>query len=223
MFEIYPSGDSAFLLKFGNEISEDINFRIRAYMFLLNKKKIKGVIEAIPSYTDILIQYNPLIIKHSKLSSKLNKLYTKSDQYPIPEPRTVEIPVVYGGNYGQDINEVSLHTGLSIDEIIKMHSSQKYLVYMLGFTPGFCYLGGMNPKLATPRKKIPSQKIDAGSVGIAASQTGIYPIDSPGGWQIIGRTPLKLFSPESESPFLIQAGDYLKFYPITEDEYKSYI
>ncbi len=222
MFKIYPSGDSAILLKFGNVISEDIHSQIRSFLILLSQKKIKGIIEATPTYTDILIHYNPLIIKHQRLTTKLKKLFLRINKQQLPEPRIVEIPVVYGGQYGQDINEVSKHTGLNLDKIIKLHSSEKYLVYMLGFTPGFCYLGGMNSKLATPRKKIPSQKIEAGSVGIAASQTGIYPIESPGGWQIIGRTPLKLFAPESEHPFLVQAGDYLKFYPITEDEYNSY-
>ncbi len=222
MININPSGDSALIIKFGNEISEDIHYQIRSFMYLLTKNKIKGIIEATPTYTDILLHYNPLIIKHNKLISKLGKLYSQIGNFELPKPRTVKIPVIYGGEYGLDINEVSKHTGLSFNEIIELHSSEKYLVYMLGFTPGFCYLGGMNPKLATPRKKIPSQKIVAGSVGIAASQTGIYPIESPGGWQIIGRTPLKLFSPDSEHPFLVQAGDYLKFYPISEDEYKSY-
>ncbi len=222
MFDIYPSGDSAFLLKFGNEISEDIHLRIRAYIILLSKKRIKGITEIVPSYCDILVHYNPLAINYQKLINKLKKIYLKTGDYKLPEPKTVRIPVVYGGKYGPDINEVGNNTGHSTQEIIDLHSQSKYLVYMLGFTPGFCYLGGMNPELTTPRKNIPSEKIAPGSVGIAGSQTGIYPIESPGGWQIIGRTPLKLFDPSSENPFLIEAGNYLEFYPISENEFNSY-
>ncbi len=222
MFNIFPSGDSAFLLKFGNEISKEVHLCIRAYLILLSKKKIKGITEVIPSYSDILILYNPLVIHYEKLLKKLKKLHTQIGNFQHPEPKTIRIPVLYGGKYGPDINEVSNHTKLHVEEVIELHSKEKYLVYMLGFTPGFCYLGGMNPQLATPRKHIPSQNIEAGSVGIAGSQTGIYPIDSPGGWQIIGKTPLKLFNPESENPFLIEAGNYLEFYSISEDEYYSY-
>ncbi|MCW3786143.1 5-oxoprolinase subunit PxpB [Plebeiibacterium sediminum] len=223
MFNIYPSGDSAFLLKFGNEISEDIHLRIRAYLILLSKKRIKGITEVVPSYCDILVHYNPLIINYPKLISKLKKVYLQTGDLKLPEPKTVRIPVVYGGEYGPDINEVSKHTGRDMEEIINLHTNNKYLVYMLGFTPGFCYLGGMNTKLATPRKDKPSEKIAPGSVGIAGSQTGIYPIESPGGWQIIGRTPLHLFDPSSDNPFLIEAGNYIEFYPITENEFNSYL
>ncbi len=222
MITFFPSGDSAFLLKFGNTITEEIQVKIQAYIHILSKSKIKGITEVVPSYSDILIHYNPLEIEYKKLLTQLKELGSKIENTPLPKPKTVRIPVLYGGEFGKDIKEVEKHTGLSSEEIIQLHTQNRYLVYMLGFTPGFCYLGGMDKRLATPRKKIPEQKIFAGSVGIAAEQTGIYPIDSPGGWQIIGRTPLKLFNPLSENPFLVEAGNYLEFYPITEEEFHGY-
>ncbi len=221
MIEYIPSGDSAFLIKFGNEISEDINRDLRAYFIAFSKTKIKGVIECIPSYTDLMVLYNPLIIQYKDLLHKLKQVAENTQDINLPDARTVEIPVLYGQTFGEDMQAVQSHTGLSEQEIIKAHSDTKYLVYMLGFTPGFCYLGGMNPQIETPRKEIPSQKILAGSVGIAAAQTGIYPINSPGGWQVIGRTPLRLFDPNRKPEFLIQAGDYLKFYPISEEDYNK--
>lgn len=221
MIEYIPSGDSAFLVKFGNEISEDINRDLRAYFIAFSEQKIEGVIECIPSYTDLMVLYDPLIIQYRDLLKELKLVAQNIGNIEIPKARTIEIPVLYGKQFGEDMDAVKAHTGLTEKEIIRIHSEKKYLVYMLGFTPGFCYLGGMNPKIATARKEIPSQKIKAGSVGIAAQQTGIYPIDSPGGWQVIGRTPLRLFDPERKHEFLIQAGDYLKFYSISEKEYKK--
>lgn len=219
MIDYIPSGDSAFLVKFGDEISEEINRDLRAYFIAFNEKKIKGVIECIPSYTDLMVLYDPLIIQYKALLHQLKQIAENIKDISIPEARTIEIPVLYGQPFGEDIQAVQSHTKMSEQEIIKAHSENKYLVYMLGFTPGFCYLGGMNPQIATPRKEVPSQKILAGSVGIASQQTGIYPIDSPGGWQVIGRTPLRLFDPGRKPEFLIQAGDYLKFYPISEEDY----
>lgn len=135
----------------------------------------------------------------------------------------VEIPVLYGGEYGPDIENIATHNNLSIEEVIKIHTSGEYLVYMLGFTPGFPYLGGMDKRIATPRLKTPRTKIPGGSVGIAGEQTGVYPIESPGGWQLLGRTPLNFFDPNNEKPFLINAGEYIKFVQISEEEYHKII
>ncbi|NOU58817.1 5-oxoprolinase subunit PxpB [Marinifilum caeruleilacunae] len=219
MIEYIPSGDSAFLVKFGNEISEEINRKVRAYFIALSNKKLEGIIECVPSYTDLMVLYDPLKIQYKSLLKELKILAENISEIEIPEAKTVEIPVCYGGNFGEDMDAVIAHTGLREQEIIEKHSQNSYLVYMLGFTPGFCYLGGMDKSIATPRKEVPSQKILAGSVGLAAEQTGIYPIESPGGWQIIGRTPYRLFDPNRKPEFLLQAGDYLKFYPISEEEY----
>lgn len=221
MIQFFPSGDSAFLLKFGHEISEDIHKKIRAYIFLLDKNKMDGIVEWVPSYTDLLVHYDPLKIDFKVLLDHLKSLMSRMEDIDIPEAKTVRVPVLYGKSFGEDMDVVVTHTGLNKEEIVKRHTSVKYLVYMLGFTPGFCYLGGMDQALSTPRKEVPSQKILAGAVGIAGNQTGIYPIESPGGWQIIGRTPLKLFDPEKKNPFLVEAGDYLEFYAITSKEYEE--
>ena len=135
----------------------------------------------------------------------------------------VEIPVFYGGSYGEDLKDVAAHAGLTEEEVIKLHSSVDYNIYMLGFLPGFPYLGGLDPKLFTPRLDNPRTKIPEGSVGIGGEQTGIYPLESPGGWRLIGRTPLKLYDPDREQPFLYQAGDYIRFVPITAEEYEAYL
>ena len=139
----------------------------------------------------------------------------------IPPSPVLEIPVLYGGEMGPDLPFVAEHAGLSEEEVIRIHSSTEYLIYMLGFTPGFTYLGGMSEKIATPRLKQPRVKIPAGSVGIAGTQTGVYPIDSPGGWQLIGRTPVKMYDPDRETPILPEAGQYIKFYPVTQEEYDA--
>ena len=141
------------------------------------------------------------------------------DNIEIPPPSVIEIPVLYGGEMGPDIGNVAEHNGKTVDEVIKIHTSEEYLIYMIGFIAGFPYLGGMSKEIATPRLKSPRVKIDGGSVGIAGEQTGIYPVDSPGGWQLIGRTPLKLYDAEREKPVLLEAGQYIKFKSITQDEY----
>ncbi|MEG2984683.1 MAG: 5-oxoprolinase subunit PxpB, partial [Peptostreptococcaceae bacterium] len=149
---------------------------------------------------------------------KLEKKIKTTDKL---EKNIVEIPVLYGGEFGPDIETVARHNNLSVEEVMDIHSKGEYLVYMLGFTPGFTYLGGMDNKIETPRLEIPRVKIPAGSVGIAGKQTGVYPIDSPGGWQLIGRTPIKLYDINKERPILLSAGDYVKFVPINKAEYEK--
>lgn len=219
MFKIFPSGDSAFLLKFGDEISMVIHERIMGFCLALERNKPHGILEVVPGYADLLVYYDPLVIDYHELVGHLKQLEKQTQNISIPKPRLVRIPVWYGGEYGIDMQGVMSHCELKEEEIIKKHSGQKYLVHMLGFTPGFCYLGGMDQQLSTPRKKVPSSKILSGAVGIAGGQTGIYPIESPGGWQIIGRTPLRLFRPEMDEPFLLRAGDELEFYAIDREDY----
>ena len=133
--------------------------------------------------------------------------------------RVFEIPVCYGGQYGPDLANIAEHAGLTEEEVVKIHSSKDYLIYMLGFLPGFCYLGGLDERIHTPRLANPRLKINAGSVGIGGSQTGIYPLDSPGGWQLMGMTPVKTYDPDREVPILLSAGDYIRFIPVDEEEY----
>ena len=134
--------------------------------------------------------------------------------------RVFEIPVCYGGAYGPDLKTIADHAGLTQEEVIRIHSSRDYLIYMLGFLPGFCYLGGLAERIHTPRLANPRKNIRAGSVGIGGSQTGIYPLDSPGGWQLMGMTPVKTYDPEREIPILVEAGDYIRFIPVDEGEYR---
>lgn len=214
-----PAGDVSLVMEFGNSISPLINSKIRNMANILIQTPIKGIIEIIPTYRSISIIYNPIEIEYDELVNHLTELESSLGEGTKGEIRIVELPTVYGGEYGPDIEYVAKHNNLTVDEVIKIHTSRDYLLYMLGFTPGFGYLGGMSEKIATPRLQTPRTKIPAGSTGIAGSQTGIYPIDSPGGWQLIGRTPIKLYDPLAEPPVLLNAGDYIRFVPIDEEEY----
>jgi KipI family sensor histidine kinase inhibitor len=215
------SGDKGLVVEFGNEISEAVNKKVRNLYLAIHKSEISGIYEMIPTYRSLLIQYNPIEIEVNKLIEILVEIENSLDSIDLPKPRIIEIPTIYGGEFGEDLKFVSEHSGMSENEVIKIHSSVDYRIYMLGFSPGFPYLGGMSEKIETPRLKTPRTKIPAGSVGIAGKQTGIYPMESPGGWQLIGRTPLKLYNPKSETPIILQAGDYIRFVPIEKDEYEN--
>ncbi len=215
------AGDSSIVVEFGNEISKDINRDLRSLTDALDNSNYDFIKEIVPTYRSIIIHYDSLKISFEELKEKILEAGNTKNDSGEKDINIVEIPVLYGGEVGPDIEEVAKHNGISVEEVIKIHSSGEYLIYMLGFTPGFPYLGGMDEKIATPRLEKPRLKISAGSVGIAGSQTGIYPMESPGGWQLIGRTPLDLFDPKSENPFLLNAGDYIRFIPITQEEYDS--
>ena len=218
-----PAGDRALVMELGAEVSVAINKKIRSLCLAIQKQGIKGVEELLPTYRSILINYNPLLIQAKKLVRELKKIEKSIGHFALPEPKLIEVPTCYGGEYGLDLAYVAQYNNLSPAEVIELHSAEKYLIYMLGFTPGFAYLGGLAEQIATPRLEEPRIEVPAGSVGIAGQQTGIYPLNSPGGWQLIGRTPLKLFDPQSQAPILegIAAGNYLKFIPITEVEYEE--
>ena len=215
------SGDCALIMEFGNEINPETNRKVRDVVYLLEQANIAGILDWIPTYCSILIKYNPAVITNHQLVTQLASLENTKDHMELPTPFVTEIPVVYGGAFGPDVECVANHNKLSVKEVIEIHSGRDYLIYMMGFTPGFPYLGGMSKMIATPRLQSPREKITGGSVGIAGNQTGIYPIDSPGGWQLIGKTPVKLFDPKKEEPFLLSAGDYLRFVPVTEEEYSQ--
>ncbi len=212
-------GDSALTMEFGNVISEEVNKKIRALTTLLEKKNISGINEVVPTYRSLMIHYNPLIIGYEELVIILKEREENLNNIELPSPEIIEIPVLYGGKYGPDIENVSKHNNLTVEEIIKIHTSVEYLIYMLGFTPGFPYLGGMDKRIATPRLSSPRIKIPAGSVGIAGEQTGVYPVQSPGGWQLIGSTPVELFNPKRDNPILLKSGNYIVFKSINEEEY----
>ena len=221
--KILTVGDCGVSVEFGQEINLDINHRVTALKMLLKEKGIPGIVETIPTYCSLLIEYDPMVIQYDELVNNLKVLVNQLRGIRLPEKRVVEIPVAYGGEYGPDLKEVAETHGISEEEVIRLHSEPEYPIYMLGFVAGFPYLGGMNKAIATPRKKTPRLKIESGSVGIAGEQTGIYSVESPGGWQIIGRTPIKLYDPERERPVLLEAGQYIKFKAITGEEFKAMI
>ena len=215
------SGDCAVCVEFGNEISPEINRKIRAFKIAVEKEGIEGIVETVPTYRSLLVVYKPEVIRFKELTEKFEAIMGAMDTIQIPPPTVIEIPVLYGGEMGPDIENVASHNGKTVEEVLKIHTSEEYLIYMLGFIAGFPYLGGMSKEIATPRLKSPRVKIEGGSVGIAGEQTGVYPVASPGGWQLIGRTPLKLYDSEREKPVLLEAGQYIKFRSVTEDEYKK--
>ncbi|MFO8112092.1 MAG: 5-oxoprolinase subunit PxpB [Desulfosalsimonadaceae bacterium] len=213
------SGDRAFLVEYGDTIDCRVNEKVRAMTELLRKAAPEGVDLILPAYRSIGIMYDPLKTSHHKICTLLSDLEAHMDEAVIPEPRTVDIPVCYGGQYGPDIEFVAAHNHLSVDEVIRIHTTGPYRIYTIGFAPGFFYLGGLDPRLHTPRMETPRTMVPAGSVGIAETQTGAYPLDSPGGWQIIGRTPVKLFDAKRKDPFFYQAGDSIRFKAISPAEY----
>lgn len=213
------TGDTSLTVEFGNEISQTINTRIRAFNIALEKSNIPGIVETVPTYRSLMVHYDPGVILYDALVGRMQALLGQLDHITIPPSDVLEIPVLYGGEEGPDLDFVAQHAGKTVQEVIDIHTSTEYLIYMLGFTPGFTYLGGMSEAIATPRLKTPRVKIPAGSVGIAGAQTGVYPIDSPGGWQLIGRTPVRMYDPDRETPILPQAGQYIHFYPIDRTEY----
>ncbi len=218
---LLPAGDKAISVEFGNAIDPVINQRIRAFTIALSQREIKGIVELVPSYRSVMVHYLPEEILYPQLAQALQEAVQLADSMELPPAEVVEIPVLYNNETGPDLAFVAEHSGKATQEVIDIHTSSDYLIYMLGFTPGFPYLGGMSKEIATPRLKSPRIKIPGGSVGIAGEQTGVYPIDSPGGWQLIGRTPVKLYDPNREAPILLKAGQYIRFTAINEQEYKS--
>lgn len=212
-------GDTGLLVEYGRDIDPEVNRKVRAMALALDLSWPEGLVEVTPTYRSLLLNYDPLKTGPDELAGLLAELEGRLDQIEIPPPERVEIPVCYGGELGPDLAFVAEHAEMSPAEVIRLHSGTDYLIYMLGFTPGFPYLGGLDERLATPRLRTPRTRVEAGSVGIANQQTGMYPVASPGGWQLIGRTPLKLFAPERERPFLYRAGDLIRFKPVDREEF----
>jgi KipI family sensor histidine kinase inhibitor len=212
-------GDRGVIVEYGDAISPEINLKVRSMAMAIAEEKPAGIVEIIPTYRSLLIVYDPLATDLKSLEDSLQSMESRLDQLEIPPPKTVEIPVSYGGDLGPDIEFVAQTHSLSVEDVIRIHTGALYQIYMIGFTPGFPFLGGLPEELHTPRLETPRPLVPAGSVGIANNQTGVYPIDSPGGWRLIGRTPLSLFNPSKENPFLYRAGDMLKFVQISKDEY----
>ncbi|MGO9571448.1 MAG: 5-oxoprolinase subunit PxpB [Desulfomonilaceae bacterium] len=216
-------GDRGVIVEYGDAISPEINIKVRTMAMAIDEAKPVGIVEVIPTYRSLLIVYDPLATDLKSLEDALEFMESRLDQLEISPPRTVEIPVSYGGNLGPDIQFVAQAHNLTVEDVIRIHSGVLYQIYMIGFTPGFPFLGGLPRELHTPRLGTPRPLVPAGSVGIANNQTGVYPVDSPGGWRLIGRTPLSLFNPSKENPFLYRAGDMIKFVRISEEEYHRFL
>ncbi len=204
-YKIFEPAEDYLLLEFGNKIDKKINSYIVALAGCISHE---AVIEVIPAYSSLLIEYDNKKISSKKLISYMKRLNPVISE---EKGQTIEIPVVYGGEYGPDIRHVAKVNGITEEEVIRLHCSVDYRVYMLGFMPGFCYLGGMDERIACERLEKPRLRIPKGSVGIAGSQTGIYSEESPGGWMLIGRTAFELYRQGETNPFPIQAGDTVKF------------
>ena len=217
---ISPVGDCAISIDFGQVIDPKINRHIRQTIERIQALQLDGIIELVPTYCALLVQYDAMLYSYADMCNIIEPTFSESVTDNGNETVTViEIPTVYGGEFGPDLGFVASHNNLSVEEVIAIHSGTDYLVYMLGFIPGFTYLGGMDPRIATPRLASPRTLIPAGSVGIAGEQTGTYPSDSPGGWQIIGRTPVTMYDMSKEQAALLSAGDYVRYVPIDEQEY----
>ncbi|MFN2746678.1 5-oxoprolinase subunit PxpB [Bacillus sp. z60-18] len=229
--KIEPLGDSAVIIQLGTGIDEQIQRLASALTKQIESDPFPGFIECVPAFTSVTVFYRPFavyqLIKNDpafdspfeKVKALIKKNLQELTLEENAEKRTVEIPVCYGGSFGPDLEEVAKINGLTPEEVIDIHTAGEYLVYMIGFAPGFPYLGGMSEKIAAPRRPSPRTAIPAGSVGIAGMQTGVYPLSTPGGWQLIGNTPLELFRPYEQPPSYLRAGDVVKFVSVTEEEY----
>jgi len=215
-------GDSALLIEFGETISLELNRKVVALDEAILKAEVQEVEELVPTYRSLLVRYNPLRTSYEQLVFRIKEIEEKlTESTTEVEGRRVTVPVVYGGEYGPDLNYVARYHGLTEEQVVKLHSEREYRVYMIGFVAGFPYLGEVPDEISTSRLETPRLKVAAGSVGIAEKQTGAYPREAPGGWQIIGRTPLNLFNPLRQPPALLEPGATVKFEPISEEEFKT--
>jgi KipI family sensor histidine kinase inhibitor len=211
-------GDRSLLVELGDEISPSVNQRVQELFTALDLHPVDGVRELVPSYRSLLVVYDPLNISLADLKRTIRDTYQNLDQTELPEPRTIDIPIVYGGEQGPDLDSVAQYHHITPQAVIDYHTGPTYRVYMIGFTPGYPYLGEVPDAIATPRRKTPRILVPKGSVGIAKQQTGIYSVDSPGGWQIIGWTPVNLFDPQARPPSLLMMGDRVRFQAICAQE-----
>ncbi len=216
-----PCGESAVTVEFSREMSEEANRKIRFLAAQIERAHIRGILETVPTFCSMTVYFDPLRISRTRLEKKLLRLIDAYKEDSAGTRRVFLIPVCYEDDYAPDMADVCKLTGLTKEEVIRIHSSTDYLIYMLGFLPGFPYLGGMDPRIEAARLDSPRTAIPEGAVGIGGKQTGIYPLASPGGWRLIGRTPVKVYDPSREQPILYRAGDYIRFCPITTAEFEK--
>lgn len=207
--QLTAASDHSLLVSFGDEVSLEIHRRVLRLLLALQGSP--GLLNLHPAYCTLLVTFDPRRIDYVRVEQAVRAALARMDSIELPPPRTVEIPVRYGGADGSDLEDVARLHGISPEEVVRIHSSADYLVYFLGFSPGFPYLGGMPLEIATPRLATPRKYTPAGSVAIGGEHTGIYSVASPGGWRVIGRTPLEIFRPDREPLALLQMGDHVRF------------
>jgi len=216
-----PASDQSLLVVLGNEISLKTHRRVAALLHELQQQPIPGIVNLHPAYCSLLIVFDALALRHSELEQTLRSYLDRADDVAQPEPRRIEIPVCYDAEFGLDLQEVAAACSLPVEAVIEMHCANDYLAYFLGFVPGFAYLGDLPEPLIVPRLDSPRRQVPRGSVAIAGRQTGIYPLATPGGWRILGRTPLAMFRPDRERPSLLSPGDRVRFHPISRHQFSA--
>jgi inhibitor of KinA len=214
-------GETGVVIELSDKIDPEINSKVHALAQRIEMELAGSVDAVVPTYRSLLVLFDPLQMTRQQIIDKIDNSYQTilRETHKNQMGKVVVIPVLYGGEMGPDLEFVAKHNNVSVEEVVSIHTSVSYRIYMMGFTPGFPYLGGMSEKIAAPRLATPRKEIPAGSVGIAGTQTGLYPLVSPGGWQLIGRTPLKVFKPGSSDPFLYKAGDFLQFESVSATEF----
>ena len=213
------ASDQSLLIYFGNKISREAHEHIRRLLRLLELEPIAGVRNLHPAYCSVLVNFDALKLQHDALEKILKQYLSRLESIALPAPRQVQIPVCYGGEHGPDLSEVSALHKITPQQVIELHSSATYVVYFLGFVPGFAYLGELPEALVTPRLDTPRRKVPPGSVGIAGNQTGVYPFATPGGWRLLGRTPVSIFQPDRKELSLLSIGDHVRFTPISWEKF----
>jgi len=219
--QIEPLGDSALLIRLGEQIDEETHRRVVAVSTRLAANPFPGMIEQVPAFTTVAVHYDPSLTTFASASALVSTLIQNVPPAPLPDADVVEIPVCYDGDLAPDLAFVAGHAKLAPEEVVRLHASGDYRVYMIGFTPGFPFLGGLPPQIATPRRSSPRLAVPAGSVAIGGQQTGVYPIESPGGWQIIGRTHVRLFRADADPPTLLRMSQRVRFRPISRAEFDA--
>jgi len=215
------ASDQSLLVSFGAKITRPAHELVLKLLRLLESEHVPGIRNLHPAYCSLLVKFDPLRLRHADLQAMLEQYLSRLEKVALPKPRLVEIPVCYGGEYGPDLLEVSALHKLAPKQVIELHSSATYLVYFLGFVPGFAYLGELPDGLITPRLPTPRRKVPAGSVAIAGNQTGVYPVVTPGGWRLLGRTPLAMFRPDRHGLSLLTIGDQVRFVPISAQQFAA--
>lgn len=214
-----PAGDLAVSVELGEEISREVNARVLALDYLIQQKGVPGVVETVPSFRALLVYYDPSVVGWEDLVATLRALVPQARPELLPPARQVEIPCCYGGELGFDLEAAAVKLGLSPEEVVRLHAGADYHVYFVGFTPGLPYMTGMPERLTIPRLETPRTRTPAGSVGIGGMQCCIYSVESPGGFWVLGRTPLRLYDPASPEPILFRPGDRVRFRPIDRVEF----